>query len=80
MLRNLSGPSSSFWKAAGWFQQFAVPFAQGRGMEELTRWGPRPPLEALVYAQGQGELYLGLLNNQSVVKPDQGTNTDNLFQ
>jgi pilus assembly protein CpaB len=37
-------------------------------------------LEALVYAQKQGELYLGLLNNQSDVKPDQGTNTDNLFQ
>jgi pilus assembly protein CpaB len=37
-------------------------------------------LETLVYAQTQGELYLGLLNDQSVVKPDQGTNTDNLFQ
>jgi pilus assembly protein CpaB len=37
-------------------------------------------LETLVFAQTQGELYLGLLNDQSVVKPDQGTNTDNLFQ
>ena len=37
-------------------------------------------LESLVYAQTQGELYLGLLNDQSVVKSDQGTNTDNLFQ
>ncbi len=37
-------------------------------------------LETLVYAQTQGELYLGLLNDQSVVKADQGTNTDNLFQ
>ena len=45
---------SSFWKAAGWFQQFAVPFAQVRGMEELTRWGSRPPLEALVYAARAG--------------------------
>ena len=37
-------------------------------------------LETLVFAQTQGELYLGLLNDQSVVKPDQGTNADNLFQ
>jgi pilus assembly protein CpaB len=37
-------------------------------------------LETLVFAQTQGELYLGLLNDQSDVKPDAGTNTDNLFQ
>jgi pilus assembly protein CpaB len=37
-------------------------------------------LETLVFAQTQGELYLGLLNDQSEVKADQGTNTDNLFQ
>ena len=36
-------------------------------------------LETLVFAQNQGELYLGLLNDASEVKPDQGTNADNLF-
>jgi hypothetical protein len=36
-------------------------------------------LETLVFAQTQGELYLGLLNDQSAVKPDAGTNADNLF-
>ena len=36
-------------------------------------------LETLVFAQTQGELYLGLLNDASIVRPDQGTNADNLF-
>ena len=36
-------------------------------------------LETLVFAQTQGELYLGLLNDESKVEPDQGTNADNLF-
>lgn len=36
-------------------------------------------LEKLVFAQQQGELYLGLLNDASEVRPDQGTNSDNLF-
>ena len=37
-------------------------------------------LETLVFAQTQGELYLGLLNDQSTVAPDNGTNVNNLFQ
>lgn len=36
-------------------------------------------LEALVFAQTQGELYLGLLNDQSRVVPGPGVNADNLF-
>lgn len=36
-------------------------------------------LETLVFAQTQGELYLGLLNDASEIEPDQGTNADNLF-
>jgi pilus assembly protein CpaB len=36
-------------------------------------------LEKLTFAQNQGELYLGLLNDASRVEPDQGTNADNLF-
>ena len=36
-------------------------------------------LETLVFAQTQGELYLGLLNEASEVRADQGTNADNLF-
>jgi pilus assembly protein CpaB len=37
-------------------------------------------LETLVFAQTQGDLYLGLLRDDSIVKPDTGTNVDNLFQ
>jgi pilus assembly protein CpaB len=37
-------------------------------------------LETLVFAQTQGELYLGLLRDDSIIKPDTGTNVDNLFQ
>lgn len=36
-------------------------------------------LEKLVFAQTQGELYLGLLNDASEVDPGPGTNADNLF-
>lgn len=36
-------------------------------------------LEKLVFAQTQGELYLGLLNDASEVAPGPGTNADNLF-
>jgi pilus assembly protein CpaB len=36
-------------------------------------------LETLVFAQTQGELYLGLLNDASEVRTSQGTNADNLF-
>ena len=36
-------------------------------------------LEKLVFAQTQGELYLGLLNDASEVEPGSGTNADNLF-
>lgn len=36
-------------------------------------------LEALVFAQTQGELYLGLLNDNSRVAPGPGVNADNLF-
>jgi hypothetical protein len=37
-------------------------------------------LETLVFAQTQGVLYLGLLRDDSLVKPDTGTNVENLFQ
>ena len=38
-------------------------------------------LETLVFAQTQGELYLGLTTDESVVSTaDNGTNVDNLFQ
>jgi pilus assembly protein CpaB len=36
-------------------------------------------LETLVFAQTQGELYLGLRNDESNVEPNQGTNVNNLF-
>ena len=39
----------------------------------------QPQLEKLVFAQTQGELYLGLLNDASEVDPGPGTNADNLF-
>ena len=36
-------------------------------------------LETLVFAQTQGDLYLGLLNEASEVGPSRGINVDNLF-
>ena len=36
-------------------------------------------LEKLVFAQTQGELYLGLRNDSSEVEPGPGVNADNLF-
>lgn len=37
-------------------------------------------LETLVFAQTQGELYLGLLGEGTKVEPDNGVNADNLFE
>jgi pilus assembly protein CpaB len=46
----------------------------------LTLAVTQEELEALVFAQTQGELYLGLRDEASQVGPSRGVNVDNLFE
>jgi pilus assembly protein CpaB len=46
----------------------------------LTLAVSQEELEALVFAQTQGELYLGLRDEASQVGPSRGVNVDNLFE
>lgn len=55
----------------------ANPEAQPRAM--LTLALTQAQAERLIFAQGNGTLYLGLLNEKSVVKPNGGTNSKNVF-
>ena len=55
----------------------ANPEAQPRAM--LTLALTQAQLEKLVFAQGNGSLYLGLLNDKSKVTPGAGVNATNLF-
>ena len=44
----------SFWDLAGLFRQAARPFSDFRGFEELSTWGPRTALEALLESVRSG--------------------------
>jgi hypothetical protein len=44
----------SFWDLAGLFRQVARPFGDFRGFEELTTWGPRTAVEALLESVRSG--------------------------
>jgi hypothetical protein len=44
----------SFWDLAGLFRQVARPFGDFRGFEELTTWGPRTAMEALLESVRSG--------------------------
>lgn len=55
----------------------ANPEAQPRAM--LTLALTQAQAEKIIFAQGNGTLYLGLLNDQSKITPDAGANAKNVF-
>jgi pilus assembly protein CpaB len=55
----------------------ANPESQPRAM--LTLALTQAQAEKIIFAQGNGTLYLGLLNDKSQVRPDAGINGKNVF-
>jgi len=55
----------------------ANPESQPRAM--LTLALTQKQAQKLIFAQGSGSMYLGLLNDQSQIRPDSGANATNVF-